>query len=97
MSAFRDDIAAFRKLNAEVFGVNPGSMKSHLSFAEKNSFNFPLLVDKGGEITEAYGANKEPRGVQRTVYIVDKEGVVRYARRGMPPDEELLAVLQGLM
>ncbi len=71
-------------------------MKSHLSFAEKNGFNFPLLVDENGEVTQAYGANKEPKGVQRTVYIVDKAGVVRYAKRGMPSDEELLQILRDL-
>jgi len=62
----------------------------------KNGFNFPLLVDEGGEVTRTYGADKEPKGVQRTVYIVDKEGVVRYAERGMPADEELLQVLRDL-
>jgi peroxiredoxin Q/BCP len=96
LSAFRDDIAAFRKLDAEVLGVNSGSLKSHQNFSQKYGFNFPLLVDEDGRITRAFGADKEPKGTQRTVYIIDKDGSVRYAKRGMPPDEELLEVLESL-
>lgn len=76
--------------------MNDGSLKSHQNFSDKNRSNFPLLVDEECKITKAYGANKEPKGTQRTVYIVDKEGIIRYAKRGMPPDEELLGVLKEL-
>lgn len=53
-------------------------------------------MDEGGAVTEKYGANKLPKGIQRTVYIVDKQGIIRYARRGLPPDEELLDCLRQL-
>lgn len=36
------------------------------------------------------------KSVQRTVYIIDKEGIIRYAKQGMPPDSELLEALRGL-
>lgn len=56
-----------------------------------------MLVDEGGKITEKYGALKTPLGgVARTVYIIDKQGIIRYAQRGMPPDAELLEVLREL-
>jgi len=59
--------------------------------------NFPLLVDEGGKITAKYGARKTAAGgVARTVYIVDKSGIIRYAHQGMPSDAELLDVLRGL-
>lgn len=97
MSALRDDIEEFRGLDAEVFGVNPGSIKSHHNFAAKYGFPFPLLTDEGGAVTDAYGARKNPKGgTARTVYIVDKKGVIQYAQRGMPPDEELFEALRKL-
>ncbi len=70
-------------------------MKSHQNFSDKNEFNFPLLVDEERKITCAFGAEKTPeKGTQRTVYIIDKDGTVRYAKRGMPTDEELLGVIK---
>jgi peroxiredoxin Q/BCP len=90
-------LEAFRKLDAEVFGVNPAGIESHQKYSEKHSFTFPLLVDEGGKVTALYGARKTPLGgVARTVYIIDKQGVIRYAQRGLPPDAELLEVLRGL-
>ena len=97
MSALRDDLKAFKELNAEVFGVNSGSLNAHQKFSDRNAFDFPLLVDEHGTVTEAYRARKTPLGgTARTVYIVDKQGIIRYAKRGMPPDEELLKVLKEL-
>jgi thioredoxin-dependent peroxiredoxin len=72
-------------------------MKSHERYGLKFSFNFPLLVDEGGVATEAYGACCNEKGYPlRSVYIVDKQGMVRFAQRGSPSDEELLEVLKAL-
>ncbi len=54
-------------------------------------------MDEGGKVTQAYGAQKDPSGrVSRTVFIVDKNGIIVYAQRGKPPDAELLDVLRTL-
>ncbi len=88
---------AFRKLDAEVFGVNPAGIGSHQKYSDKLGLSFPLLVDEGGNVTAKYGARKTPLGgVARTVYIVDKRGIIRYAQPGSPADAELLEVLRGL-
>jgi peroxiredoxin len=42
------------------------------TFAEKNGFSFPILVDPGSEVANAYGLT----GVPET-YIVDKQGILR--------------------
>jgi peroxiredoxin len=34
--------------------------------------------------------------ISRTVYIIDKNGVIRYARRGMPSTQELLGIIEKL-
>ncbi|TKJ42404.1 hypothetical protein CEE37_01605 [candidate division LCP-89 bacterium B3_LCP] len=86
---------AFRRLDAEVLGVNSGSLESHKNFSDRNEFVVPLLSDEGGDVTGAYKA-RHPKsgGTIRTVYIVDREGIIRYAKRGKPPHEELLEVLR---
>lgn len=77
-------------------GINPGGAASHKKFAERYGYSFPLLVDEGSETARSYGAVKEDGAkIQRTVFIVDKEGVVRYAQRGMPPDSELLGAIRS--
>ena len=42
---FRDNLSDFNALNAVVLGISPDSVKSHLSFIEKESLNFTLLSD----------------------------------------------------
>ena len=79
-----------------VFGVNPGSMKSHERFSEKHGFPFSLLVDDGGEVGMAYGTRTLNKlAPLRTVVGIDKRGVVVYYQRGMPSTEEILAGIAG--
>jgi peroxiredoxin Q/BCP len=97
MSAFRDDIDQFGELDAAIITVNPASVDAHERWADSKGFNFPLLSDPDRQVCAAYGALKENgKSVQRTVYIIDKDGIIRYAKQGLPPDSELLKVLQGL-
>ena len=92
----RDDKAKFDAKNTAIFGVNPGSMDSHNKFSDKYSFNFPLLVDGNRTVAAQYGALKENgTSIQRSVFIVDQEGKVAYAEQGLPPDEDLLGVIQS--
>ena len=86
---FRDQWQQARKRNTQVFGVNPGSARSHLKFQEKFHFPFPLLVDTGQKVAELYHANG--LFVKRTVYLIGPDGVIRYARRGKPDPAEVLA------
>ena len=79
-----------------MFGVNPGSMKSHKRFSDKHGFPFSLLVDVGAEVAMAYGARMLQNIMPlRTVVGIDKRGVVVYYQRGMPSTDEILAGLTG--
>ena len=96
LSALRDDKVKFDLMNTQIFGVNPGSGESHKDFSEKNSFNFPLLVDLDRTAASQYGTLKENgKSIERTVFIIDKEGKVAFSKKGMPTDEELLAILEA--
>ena len=85
---FRDHWSEARARGVEVFGVNPGSARSHGKFREKFRFPFPLLVDQGQKVAALYHANGLI--VKRTVYRIGPDGVIRFARRGMPDPEEVL-------
>jgi len=86
---FRDHWSEARARGIEVFGVNPRSARSHVRFREKFHFPFPLLVDQGQKVAALYHANGLI--VKRTVYRIGPDGVIRFARRGMPSPEEVLA------
>ena len=77
--------------------VNPASVKSHSNYREKFSLPFPLLSDADRAVSHAYDAVKaNGKSIERTVIIIDTDGVIRYLKRGMPKDVELLEVLNGL-
>ena len=87
---FRDRWADVQAKNAVVFGVNPARSRVHQKFREKYNFPFPLLIDKDQKIAKAYQADgwMVPR---RTVYLIGPDGTVKYAKRGKPSPEEVLA------
>jgi peroxiredoxin Q/BCP len=77
----------------EVFGVNPQSAASHAGFRSHHKLPFPLLVDAGRTVASLYNANGII--VKRTVYLIGPDGVIRFARRGMPSPEEVLAAVES--
>lgn len=95
LCALRDDTALFQGLNTEFLGSNPDSMESHEKFASAQSYQFPILVDANRTMAKAYRALKEDgKGIQRTVYIIDAKGVIRFAKQGLPPDSELVEIIK---
>ena len=94
LCAIRDDYSQFEAHDAVVFGINPQDQKSHKSFALKQHYQFPLLVDKQGQTVKAYGC-KGPIMTTRTVYVIDKSGKIVLAQRGMPGTSELLKAIDG--
>lgn len=81
---FRDELPDFKKLKAVILGVSPDSVESHKKFAEKYDLPFDLLSDEKKEIVEKYGVWKEKNmygrkymGVERSTFIIDKDGKIR--------------------
>jgi len=70
-------------LDILVVGINPAGGEEHARYCEQLSLNFPLLSDSGGQVAAQYGALNPDRSVQRSVYVVDKAGMIRFAARGM--------------
>lgn len=89
---FRDRWDLARAKDTLVFGVNPQSAKSHQTFRDNRGFPFPLLVDRRKRIASLYNSNALI--VRRTVYLIGKSGLIRFARRGMPKPGEVLATAE---
>jgi peroxiredoxin Q/BCP len=92
LSAARDDLAQFTARGIQPFGVNPAGVESHANFVDKMHFNFPILSDPERAIARAYHALKEDgKGIQRSVYVVRRDGTIAFAQRGAPPVSEIAA------
>jgi thioredoxin-dependent peroxiredoxin len=89
---FRDAWALAQSKDAVVFGVNPADPEKHARFRTHHGFPFALLADPGQRVGELY----RTKGliVKRTVYLIGKSGLIRYARRGKPEPEEVLAAAE---
>ncbi len=76
---FRDTFMEFGKLNAVVLGISGDYVFSHHEWAKHHKLQFPLLSDHDHRVAKAYDSYMEQYGFnKRTVYLIDKEGVVRY-------------------
>lgn len=104
--AFRDRRDAIASAGAVVLGVSPDDVASHGRFRDKFSLNFPLLADPDHRVADAYGAWRERTnygrtfmGIQRSTFVIDREGKVRKAWKKVAVDghdEEVLAALAGV-
>lgn len=79
--AFRDLNSVFADSGAVIYGVSRDSVQSHQKFRTKYELNFPLLADENSDICNAYGVIKEKSmfgktslGIERTTFVIDKEG-----------------------
>jgi peroxiredoxin len=50
-------------------------------------------VDADKKVAIAYGATNAVGGIQRSVFVIDKEGKVAWSKQGMPATEEILAAI----
>jgi peroxiredoxin len=86
LCTFRDSIAAFNDLDAAVFGICVDAPFSNAAFADKNGLNFPILSDYTRAAVRAYDVAHDDfanmpgyTAAKRSVFVVDKEGTLRYA------------------
>ena len=90
-------------MDAEVIGISGNLTFSQQAFADYLKLNFPLVSDYPDLKTiDAYGVlDRERRVAQRSYFIVDKQGIIRYKNvlgRGQPlvTDEALVAEIKNI-
>jgi peroxiredoxin len=94
MAEIRDNLSEYANDYVQVLTVSVDSSYSHKVWAEREGYNFPLLADfwPHGAVAKAYGVFFEEAGIaNRGTFVIDKEGVVRYAHMqgpGEPRDKK---------
>lgn len=103
---FSDLEADFAALDYVVLGVSRDDCISHGEFRDKHGITVRLLADKDSVACKAYGVTvrKEVDGVmrdsvQRSTFVIDREGVIHHALYGVNAKghaEEVLDLINAL-
>jgi thioredoxin-dependent peroxiredoxin len=101
--AFRDNLPRFDAKDGIVLGVSLDDELSHQRFAQKYNLPFPLLTDIDAGVSRQYGVYKEKNmygrsfwGIERTTFVIDREGKVENVFRRVKVEghaDEVLATL----
>jgi peroxiredoxin Q/BCP len=100
---FRDLYAEFQALDTEIFGVSRDGIKSHENFKAKQSFPFELITDKEEALCQLFDVIKlkkmygrESLGIERSTFLIDKEGVLRQEWRKVKVKGHAAEVLEAV-
>lgn len=99
---FRDYLKDFDACNTAIIGVSKDSVKSHDQFKEKYCLPFPLASDENGTMCEDYGVwgqksmyGKSYMGIERTTFLIDKNGIIRNVWRKVSVPGHVREVLES--
>lgn len=106
MCSVSGGLADYDALDAQVLGISVDSPFAQEAWAKENDITIPLLSDFNKEVSAAYGSQFEDllgfKGVaKRSAFVVDKNGVVRFASVSddpaeLPDFDAIKACLQAL-
>ncbi|WP_456277516.1 thioredoxin-dependent thiol peroxidase [Bacillus sp. AK128] len=85
---FKEHHESFADLDAVIIGVSPDPLEKHQKFVEKYDLPFLLLVDADHQVAESFGVwtlkknfGKEYMGIERSTFVISKEGIIEKAWR----------------
>jgi len=86
-----------------VIGISGDDVKKQARFREKYDLNMPLLADTGKKVAQAYGTYKEKKmygksvmGLERTTFIIGKDGLIKKIFPKVKVDGHVEEVLEAL-
>ena len=99
---FRDLYQAFQDADTVIFGVSRESMKSHDNFRAKHEFPFELISDPEEELCKLFDViklkkmyGKEYMGIERSTFLIDREGILQHEWRKVRIKNHVEDVLQA--
>lgn len=103
---FAERLAEFEAAGTEILGCSRDSVKSHENFRSKQELPFDLLSDADERLCEAFGVigmknmyGKQVRGIERSTFLIDADGVLRREWRKVKVPghvDEVLAAVREL-
>jgi len=100
---FNDALKKFAKYDADVYGISPDAPKAQAKFKGKCDLKFPLLCDVEHAVAESYGVwgeksmyGKKYMGIERTTFIIGKDGKIAKVFTKVKPAGHAAEVLEAL-
>lgn len=100
---FRDAYSEFQAADTEIFGLSRDGLKAHENFKAKQSFPFELISDKDETVCNLFEVikmknmyGKQFLGIERSTFLIDKDGVLRQEWRKVKVKEHVAAVLEAV-
>lgn len=100
---FRDRHDQFEALDTVIFGVSRDGLKAHDNFREKQGFPFHLISDKDEALCQQFDViklkklyGKEYMGIDRSTFLIDRDGVLRREWRGVKVPGHVDEVLEAV-
>jgi peroxiredoxin len=79
--SYEAELARFEEADAQVLGISVDSPFTNAAWAESLGVEkVPLLSDffPHGRVAQAYGALRPDGYAERVIFVIDKEGIVRF-------------------
>jgi peroxiredoxin Q/BCP len=99
---FRDNHAQFLATGTEIFGISRDSLKSHENFKAKQAFPFELLSDADETLCKLFDViklknmyGKQVLGIERSTFLIDKQGILRHEWRKVSVKNHVTSVLEA--
>jgi peroxiredoxin Q/BCP len=65
---------------ATLWAISTDKLEKHERMAKSYALSFPLLSDDEGRVAEAYGVRSMLGSARRSLFLVDREGIIRYRK-----------------
>ena len=101
LNCYNNELAQFTDIGAQVLAISAQDIASHEKFASKHGFGFPLLSDTDKSVAGLYGTLGPLGFPRRSVFVIDGQGVIRYAHRAIAgltfrPVDELVQAIRSI-
>jgi len=103
---FSELLDEFARLDTMILGISKDTCITHGDFRDKYGLTIELIADVEGEACKAFGVMQtkakngvERQGIQRSTFIIDKDGMIRHALYGVAPKshaQEMLELVRNL-
>jgi peroxiredoxin Q/BCP len=101
--AFQEQLSEFDALNCQIIGVSRDDMTSHHHFSQKFNLTFALICDTDEQLCHLFSVLKEKTnygkkyiGIERSSFLIDPDGIIRYEWRKVSVPGHVEAVLAQL-
>ncbi|SFM14842.1 peroxiredoxin [Halopseudomonas yangmingensis] len=100
---FRDRHADFEQAGAVIYGISKDSLRVHEGFRSKHGFPFELISDADEQLCRLFDVIKQKQmygkqyeGIERSTFIIDREGVLRHEWRKVKVSGHVDEVLEAV-